>query len=121
MIARIHNLTRPLPEPVEVKYCDTFATKLLGLMFKKEIFPFTGILLVEPQDSIIATTIHMLFMNFDICTVWINQAGTVVDVKVARRWRLAYAPQTPASLVLETHTSHLSDFKVDDKIKYEII
>jgi uncharacterized protein len=121
MIARLRNLTRPLPRPFEVKYCATFFSKLLGLMFRKEISPYSGVLLVEPQDSIVATTIHMLFMNFDICTVWIDRSGTVVDVQLAKRWRLIYTPQKPASLVLETHTSHLSDFKVDDKIEYEII
>jgi uncharacterized membrane protein (UPF0127 family) len=121
MIARIQNLTHPLPRPFEVKYCATFFTKLLGLMFQKEISPYSGVLLVEPQDSVIATTIHMLFMNFDICAVWIDQSGSVVDVQLAKRWRLIYKPQKPASLVLETHKDHLSDIKVDDKIDYEII
>ena len=121
MIARIRNLTHPLPRPFEVKYCDTFFTKLQGLMFQKEIVPYSGVLLVEPKDSVIATTIHMLFMNFDITTVWIDQSGTVVDVQLAKRWRLIYKPRKPASLVLETHQQHLHDIKINDKIEYETI
>lgn len=121
MIARIQNLTHPLPRPIEVQYCATFFSKLRGLMFQKEITPYSGVLLVETQDSIIATTIHMMFMNFDICAVWIDQSGNVVDVQLARRWRLVYQPQKAASLVLETHKDHLSDIHVNDKIEYEII
>jgi uncharacterized membrane protein (UPF0127 family) len=121
MIARLQNQTHPLPQPFEVKYCDTFLTKLLGLMFQKEIKPYSGVLLVETQDNVISTTIHMLFMNFDICTVWIDRSGTVVDVQIAKRWRLIYKPQKPACLVLETHTQHLDAIKVGDKINYEII
>jgi uncharacterized membrane protein (UPF0127 family) len=90
-------------------------------MFQKEIAPYSGALLVETQDSVIATTIHMFFMNFDICAVWIDQSGSVVDVQLARRWRLIYKPQKAASLVLETHKGHLPDIKVNDKIEYEII
>jgi uncharacterized membrane protein (UPF0127 family) len=121
MNARLRDLTHPLSRPFEVKYCATFFSKLQGLMFQKEISPYSGVLLVESQDSVIATTIHMLFMNFDICVVWIDQSKTVVDVQVAKRWRLIYKPQKPASLVLETHTDHLPDIKINDKIEYEVI
>ena len=121
MIARIRNLTHPLPKPFEVKYCATFFTKLIGLMFQKEIAPYSGVVLVESHDTVLNTTIHMLFMNFDICAAWIDKSGTVVDVQTAKRWRLIYKPQKPASLVLETHRRHVSDIKVGDKIEYEII
>jgi uncharacterized membrane protein (UPF0127 family) len=121
MIARLKNLTHPLTKPVEVKYCASFMTKLQGLMFRKQLNPYTGALLVESQDSVINTTIHMLFMNFDICAVWIDRSGSVVDVQIAKRWHLLYKPQKPACLVLETHCQHVSDFNLGDKIEYEII
>jgi uncharacterized membrane protein (UPF0127 family) len=121
MIARLKNLTQPQLEPFELKYCATFMTKLQGLMFKKDLEPFYGVLLVETQDSVVNTTIHMLFMNFDICTVWIDRSNTVVDIQLARRWHLMYKPQKAACLVLETHSQHMKDFKLGDKIGYEII
>jgi uncharacterized membrane protein (UPF0127 family) len=119
MIARLQNLTHPLPKPFEVKYCSTFMTKLQGLMFRKNLDPFSGVLLVETHDSVINTTIHMLFMNFDICTIWIDRSGSVVDIQIARRWRLIYKPQKPACIVLETHCQHLNDFQIGDMISYE--
>jgi uncharacterized membrane protein (UPF0127 family) len=121
MIARLQNLSRPQLKPFELKYCATFLTKLQGLMFKKSLEPHCGVLLVETQDSVINTTIHMLFMNFDISTVWIDRSGVVVDVQLAKRWHLMYKPQKAACLVLETHCQHMKDFKPGDKIDYEII
>jgi uncharacterized membrane protein (UPF0127 family) len=121
MIARLQNHSRPQLKPFELKYCATFMTKLQGLMFRKNLEPHSGALLVETQDSVINTTIHMLFMNFDICTVWIDRSGTVVDVQLAKRWHLMYKPQKAACLVLETHFQHMNDFKLGDKIGYEII
>jgi uncharacterized membrane protein (UPF0127 family) len=120
MIARLKNLTHPQAISFEVKYCASFMTKLQGLMFKKRLDPYSGVLLVESQDSVINTTIHMLFMNFDICTVWIDRSGSVVDVQIAKRWHLMYKPKKPACLVLETHCQHVNDFQIGDKIEYEI-
>lgn len=90
-------------------------------MFQKEIKPFSGVVLVESRDSVVNTTIHMLFMNFDICVVWIDKNDRVVDVKIARRWHLAYKPDKPACYVLEIHPKHIKDFKVGEKVAYEIL
>jgi uncharacterized membrane protein (UPF0127 family) len=121
MNALIFNRTNPLPQPVKVVFCSTFFTKLRGLMFRKKITPFSGILLVDKQDSVLNSAIHMLFMNFDICAVWINKSGQVVDKQLARRWHLLYKSRQPASMVLELHPRHLSDFNIDDMIYHEVL
>jgi len=121
MIAILQNLSHPQPNTFEVKYCSTFMTKLQGLMFRKQLEPYSGVLLVEARDSVINTTIHMLFMNFDICAIWIDRFNSVVDVQHAKRWHLMYKPKKAACLVLETHPQHMDDFKIGDKIGYEII
>ena len=46
--------------------CDQFTTKFLGLMFRNNLEPFGGLFFVEKKPSIINTSIHMFFMNFDI-------------------------------------------------------
>jgi len=77
-----------------------------------------GALLVEDHDSKINSTIHMFFMRFDVCVVWINNASEVVDVQLARRWRPAYSPAKPARYVLETHTMNMDYFKVGDRVSF---
>jgi uncharacterized membrane protein (UPF0127 family) len=121
MKAIIQNQSHVLARPCEVKYCSSFHSKLLGLMFRKEIKPFTGIILVEKRDSLINSSIHMLFMNFDISAIWVNKSGVVVDKTIARRWHLAYAPREPANRVIELHPRHINDFHVGDQITYEIV
>ena len=113
------NHTSPFSRPIEVVICSTFFTKLRGLMFQKKISPFSGIVLLEERDSVINSAIHMLFMSFDICVVWVNKKGRVVDRQLARRWHVLYKPAKPACLTLELHTSHMKDFKIGDKVSYE--
>lgn len=87
-------------------------------MMKPEIDQFTGILLVEKRDSRVETSIHMLFMRFDITVVWINSDMRVVDIKLARKWQPYLAPAQPASFVLETHPQQFSSFKIGDYLEF---
>ncbi len=90
-------------------------------MFRKDIAPFSGILLLEKQDSVIDSAIHMLFMNFDICVIWVNKSGKVVDKQLARRWHFLYKPEKPACMTLELHPRHMKDFNIGDSLSYENI
>jgi uncharacterized membrane protein (UPF0127 family) len=101
---------------ISVNWCDSFISKFKGLMFVPYIEKFTGIILAENNESKLNTAIHMLFMNFDITTVWISADKKVVDVKLAKKWHLSYFPKTPAQYVLETHTDHLQDFHIGDQL-----
>ncbi|MBN2677830.1 MAG: DUF192 domain-containing protein [Anaerolineaceae bacterium] len=118
---KLQNVSHPLSQPCEVNYCTSFYAKFIGLMFQKEITPFSGIVLVEKHDSMINSTIHMLFMNFDISAIWINQSGFVVDKVIAKRWHLAYAPRQAANRVFEMHTQHYDDFSIGDQISCETL
>jgi uncharacterized membrane protein (UPF0127 family) len=115
---QIINYTHPLSAPITAAYCSSFMSRLRGLMFQKDIEIDAGILLVENTESRINTTIHMLFMNFEITTVWINSKKIVVDTRLARRWRPYYAPAAPAKYILETHPVRLSDFQVGDQLDF---
>lgn len=61
----------------------------------------------------------MLGVFTDLTIVWINSDGEVVDVKLAKRWRLAYLPERPARYVLELSPDHLGDFIVGDQVNIE--
>lgn len=95
---------------------DTFFSKLAGLMFRKMIPVDTCLILSERYESIINTSIHMLFMRFDIGVVWLSKDLSIVDKKIAKKWRLAYFSRFPAQHVIELHPTQLENFSVGDKL-----
>ncbi len=117
----VHNLTCAKTAPISAEYCASFLTQLRGLMFRSSLAADRGLLLVQGSDSRINSSIHMLFMRFDITAVWINAKKEVVDVKLARRWRPAYFSRGPASYVLEAPASRLDDFHIGDQVRFEEI
>ena len=103
---------------INASLAKSFFSKLAGLMFQKYLPDQSGLLLADSSESKINTSIHMLFMNFDICVVWINQGLQVVDVKYAKKWALAYFPKKAAQYTLELNTSHMQDFSVGDQLDF---
>lgn len=101
---------------IAVNWCESFISKFKGLMFVPSLEKYTGIILAENGESKINTAIHMLFMNFDITTVWINAEKKVVDIQLAKKWHLSYFPKTAAQYVLETHIDHFNDFHIGDQL-----
>jgi uncharacterized membrane protein (UPF0127 family) len=93
--------------------------RLRGLMFQKSIGSHNGLLMVQPQSSRLDAAIHMLFMNFDIAVIWIDEDATVVDVQIARRWRPAYFPVKAAKYILEAHPDRRNDFNKGDRLSIE--
>jgi uncharacterized membrane protein (UPF0127 family) len=117
----IRNLSRSQSRPVKTLYCVSFFCRLRGLTFRRSLAEGEGLLLVQGRDSRLDASIHMLFVWMDLAVVWINSAGEVVDVRLARRWHLVYAPQRPARYVLETLPTRLDEFRVGDRIQFEDI
>lgn len=87
-------------------------------MFNPGLPEYGGILLDEHSESVVNTSIHMLFMNFDITAVWINSNKQVVDVKLAKKWALAYFPKSPARYVLEISSDRMNDFQIGDRLEF---
>ncbi len=103
------------------KWCDSFGSKLRGFMFKSSLETHEGLVLVEGRDSKLQTSIHMLFVSFDLGVIWVNSAGVVVDTVVAKSWALNYAPQEAARYVIEMHPDLLSQVKIGDRIVFEAV
>ena len=118
---KLINQAKPLEKPLRVGYCNSFICRLRGLSFKRSIPADWGLLLVNKKDSRLDTAIHMLGMSFDLAVVWINEAGTVVDLGHAKRWVSFIVPREPARYVLETGVERLRDFQIGDKITFEEI
>lgn len=87
-------------------------------MFRRSLKSDEGLLLVQKRENRGESAIHMLFMFIDLAVVWINAAHQVVDVKVARRWRLMYAPQSAAKYVLELPVERFDEFQIGDQLQF---
>ena len=106
---------------ISAKVADSFFTKLRGLMFSKEISLNSGLILSENSESVLNTSIHMLFMRYDIAAIWIDRNWNVVDKCLAKKWHLAYFSHRPATHILELNSSQLENFTVGDKLEIQNI
>jgi uncharacterized membrane protein (UPF0127 family) len=116
---QIINQSRPLAAPLRAELCDTFASKLRGLAWRRELPREQGIVLVDRAESRLNSAIHMLGMFFDLGIVWLDAAKRVVDVRQARRWRSILLPRKPAQFVIECAVERLEEFRVGDQIAFE--
>ena len=81
---RIRNSGKNTVLSGDCKAADTFFSRFMGLMGKKELKPGAG-LLISPCNSI-----HMFFMRFPIDAVFLDRAGKVVYiVEGIKPWRLS--------------------------------
>ncbi len=85
-------------------------------MFSRQIPVDYGIILVEYKESKINTSIHMLFMNFDLSVLWLNKDLVVVDKVLAKRWVPIYLPKTRAQYVVELHSNQIANFSIGDQL-----
>jgi uncharacterized membrane protein (UPF0127 family) len=115
----VNNRNRPLDHPVQAVYCDTFLCQLRGLTFRRRLKFNEGLLLVQDRDSRLEAAIHMLGVWFNIAVVWINTDMKIVDVRLARSWRLLYMPKYPSSFVLELPAERLHDFQIGEEVLFE--
>ena len=85
-------------------------------MFTKALNPDQGVILVENSESRTNTSIHMLFMNFDLTILWVNAQMVIVDKVLAKKWVPFYFPKAAAQFVIELHHSQFSQFSIGDKL-----
>ena len=115
----IENKNREIKNLPLIKYCDTFLTQLRGFTLHSRLARDEGLLLVGTRDSRLDSSIHMLFVFFDLTVVWINADMQVVDKVLARSWRPAYFSKRPAKYVLEVHPDRWEDYEVGDKVQFK--
>ena len=115
----VQNLDKQIKAPARVRYCSSFACRLRGLMFHTQLALDEGLVLVIDRDARLDSSIHMLFVPFDLAVFWINSHMEVVDKVVARSWRPAYFPARPARYILEIHSSRLNDYEIGHKVEFQ--
>jgi len=114
----IENKSRKITSLPHIKYCDTFLTQLRGLTFRSHLGLDEGLLLVGTRDSRLDSSIHMLFVSFDLTVIWINSEMKVVDKIIAKSWRPAYFSKQPARYVLEIHPERWGDYEIGDTVQF---
>ena len=115
----IKNKNKAVEGALLIKYCDTFFTQLRGLTFRARLGRDEGLLLVGGRDSRLDSSIHMLFVPFDLSVIWINSNMRVVDKVLAKSWRPAYFSKQPARYVLEIHPERWGDFEIGDQVEFK--
>jgi len=89
-------------------------------MFRSRISTDDGLLLVQgKRDSRVDSSIHMLFVPFELAVFWINTEMKVVDKVIAKPWKPAYVSAEPARFVLEIHPSRWSDYEIGDSVEFQ--
>ena len=115
----IENKNRKIDSLPRIKYCNTFLTQLRGLTFRPRLGLDEGLLLVGTRDSRLDSSIHMLFVAFDLTVIWINSEMQVVDKIIAKSWRPAYFSKQPARYVLEIHPERWGDYEIGDTVQFK--
>jgi len=115
----IENKSRKIETLPRIKYCDTFLTQLRGFTFRPRLSRDEGLLLVGTRDSRLDSSIHMLFVAFDLTVIWINSEMQVVDKVLAKSWRPAYLSKQPARYVLEIHPERWADYEIGDIVQFK--
>ena len=101
-----------------LRWCDNFTSKLRGFMFRRQLAPNEGLVLVEKTPSITGTAIHMLFVFTPLAVFWLDDTGTVRHAALALPWRPYYGAKVPCKYVVELHPSRLLQMHIGDRIQF---
>lgn len=88
-------------------------------MFSRDLRDDHGIILVENRESRINTSIHMMFMNYNLTVLWLDKNLIIVDRVLAKKWMPVYFPKKPAQYVIELHPSKFADFSIGEKLSID--
>ena len=95
---------------MKIIYADNFFKRLIGLMGKKD---FKDCMIFKNlRDS----SIHSMFMRFEIDVYFIDENGTVFEKASLKPWRF-YRPKKQAKYILETEKNRLK-LEIGDKLDF---
>jgi len=115
----VENKNKNIGKLPRIKYCDTFLSHGRGFTFRPTLNLDEGLVLVGKRDSRVDSSIHMLFVSFDLAVFWINANMQVVDKVIAKSWKPAYFSKEPAQYVLEIHPDRWGDYEIGDTVQFK--
>lgn len=91
----------------------------LGLMFyPRKKFKF-GLIFQREYESILGSSIHMLFVFYPINVIFLDSEKKVVDIKKSLKPFTFYAPKKKARYIIELPLeTDISFVKLDDKVSW---
>jgi len=101
------------------RLCIGFFCHFKGLQLVRRLPANQGLLFVTNHEGRAHTTIHMFFMFINIAVIWLDAKGNVVDKKLAKPWRPAYAPAAPAQYFLEANVEIYDRVQVGDVLAFD--
>lgn len=101
------------------RWCSSYWCHLKGLQCVRHLPENEGLLFVTRYEGRTHTAIHMFFMFFSIAVVWLDKAGVVVDKQMAKPWRPAYTPRSPAQYYIEANPSLLERVEIGDQLRFD--
>lgn len=109
-IPRLH---LPDGKAIDLEVADDAETRAQGLMFRDRLRPGTGMLFVFPSNDIYAFWMKNTFIPLDM--IWIDEKGTIVDIKTAVPPCPAdpcpsYAPSGISRYVLELASGQAAEY-----------
>ena len=92
--------------PARIVFLQFLPLPLTRLMFRRVLSPDEGLLLVIGHGShAFDSSIHMLFVPFDLAVFWINAEMIVVDKVIAKSWAAHFPARVAAIRLKSIHTA----------------
>jgi uncharacterized membrane protein (UPF0127 family) len=99
---------------------DSFISRFLGLMFKKDLE--RGLILKLPSSrSRRGSAIHMFFMRFPLDIIFADTDKKIVDMVSIEPWK-TYTPKAPAKYVIEMKKGTINkfDLEIGDELDFTL-
>ena len=107
-------------EIAKIRIANTFFSRLMGLMFKKNAKVPLLFEIPERINKKERSSIHSFFMRFEIVVVFIDKGNVVYEIANLRPWN-CYIPKKPAKYIVEFDKREFNDsLKIGDEIEIEI-
>jgi len=114
----LRNLTTGEILATRVHHCNSLLSRARGVMLRRSLREDEVLIFSEGDESVVFTTITMLFVFFPIAVLWLDGEKQVVDKRLARPFRLWYAPARPARYYVEGHPSLLDRVEVGHYLSF---
>ena len=116
-IVVVHRRGNPAVPLLRARWCESFLCRLRGLMFRHELPDGLGLVLVEENEGVTNTAIHMFAVPFAIGVLWVDDAFVVVDKVVALPWRV-YFPKERARFIVEGEPKVVELVAIGDQVEF---
>jgi len=104
-------------EIAKIRIANTFFSRLMGLMFKKNAKVPLLFEIPERINKKERSSIHSFFMRFEIVIVFIDKGNAVYEIGNLRPWNY-YIPKKPAKYIVEFDKREFNDcLKIGDEIE----